>query len=180
MQLEPTPLAGAFLIDHQRVVDERGFFAREFSSSEFAGRGLAPSMVDSNLSFNARRGTLRGMHWQAAPHQEAKLVTCVSGAMFDVIVDLRRGSPTLFKWWGAELSGDKGCSLYIPVGFAHGYVTLTDRVLIHYLMSAPYHPESARGFRHDDPTVAIRWPEPINVISPRDLNHAPLDPRTLE
>lgn len=170
MQFLPTELAGAFVIEPESLTDERGLFARTYCRDEFAAHGLNTSWMQCNVSYNRLKGTLRGMHWQADPHGEVKLVRCTRGAAFDVIVDMRPASPTYRKWVGVELSADSRRAVYIPAGFAHGFQTLTDETELFYQMSAFYHPESARGARWDDPLLAINWPaEERRIIAARDL-----------
>jgi dTDP-4-dehydrorhamnose 3,5-epimerase len=166
---EPTPLAGAWLLAPERHEDERGFFARTFCRRELGERGLATGIVQASTSFNCRRGTVRGMHYQVAPDAEAKLVRCTRGALFDAVVDLRETSPTRGRHFAVVLSAEAGNQLYVPPGLAHGFQTLEDETEVHYLISAFFAPESARGFRYDDPEVAIPWPEPVTAISERDL-----------
>ena len=170
MSFEPTPLPGAWLIELDLLGDERGWFARTFDAEEFAERGLNATVAQCNASFNAHRGTLRGMHYQANPHGESKLVRCVRGTIFDVAVDLREDSPTFRRWHGVELSSENRLAFYIPAGLAHGFQTLTDDTEVLYQMGSPYVPESARGVRFDDPAFGIEWPaldgEPI--VSERD------------
>jgi len=163
-----TGLADAFLIDLDLASDERGFFARSFCEREFESRGLASRFVQCNVSFNHKEGTIRGMHWQAAPNAEAKLVRCTSGAIFDVIVDLRRDSKTRKKLFGTELSSQNRRMLFIPAGFAHGFQSLCDDSEVFYQMSEFYVPESAHGFRWNDSELGIRWPREPSVISDRD------------
>jgi dTDP-4-dehydrorhamnose 3,5-epimerase len=171
VRFQQTPLPGAFVIDLDRLEDERGFFARCFSETEFARYGLRTHIAQCNVSFNERAGTLRGMHYQVAPHEEAKLVRCTAGAIYDVIVDLRRDSPSYLHWHGVELSAENRKTFYVPEGFAHGFQTLTARSELLYLMSQAHHPESARGVRWDDPTIGIAWPETARrFISDRDLS----------
>ena len=159
------------MIHEERIEDERGFFARTFSREAFAAQGLSTDVVHCNTSFNRRRGTLRGMHWQVAPYEEAKLVRCTSGAIHDVIVDLRRDSPTYGQAFGADLAADTGTMMYCPEGIAHGFITLTDNVEIAYQMSQVYAPEHARGARWNDPFFSIGWPlEPV-VMSTRDRSY---------
>jgi dTDP-4-dehydrorhamnose 3,5-epimerase len=153
-----TPLSGAFLIDIEAIEDERGFFARSVCVDEFARHGLNARFVQQSVSFNKRTGTLRGMHYQAAPHEEEKLVRVTRGAIYDVIVDLRRNSPTMGRWFGVELSADNHRQLYIPQGFAHGFQTLCPDTEILYEMTAPFQPDASRGFRWDDRQVGITWP----------------------
>jgi dTDP-4-dehydrorhamnose 3,5-epimerase len=161
-------LPDAFLLEPERLPDERGFFARTFCRREFEAHGLETEVVQCSLSFNRRRGTVRGMHWQAAPAEEAKLVRAVRGAVHDVIVDVRPGSPTEGRHAAVRLDADNRLALYVPPGFAHGFQTLEDGTELLYQMSAFHAPEHARGFRHDDPEVCIRWPLPVSVISERD------------
>jgi dTDP-4-dehydrorhamnose 3,5-epimerase len=170
-----SPLAGAYVVDPERIEDERGFFARTWCAREFEAMGLDPRLSQCNVSFNARRGTLRGMHYQAEPHEEAKLVRCTLGAIFDVIVDLRPSSATLRRWFGVELSAENRRMLYIPPGFAHGFQTLADGSEVFYQMSESFHPGSARGIRWDDPSVAIDWPSEVLVISEKDRGFPLLD-----
>ncbi len=161
-------LPGAYLLEPERIEDNRGFFARTYSREEFESRGLLARLEQCNVSYNRLRGTLRGMHWQQSPYQEVKLVRCTRGAIFDCMVDIRRESPTYGRWYGAELSEDNRSMLYIPHGFAHGFLTLTDDAEVFYQMSQVYHAPSARGFRWNDPAVAIAWPGEVRVISDRD------------
>jgi dTDP-4-dehydrorhamnose 3,5-epimerase len=163
-----TPLAGAYVIELEPIEDERGHFARSFCQNDFRAHGLDPVVAQCNVSFNRRRGTLRGLHYQAEPHAEAKLVRCTRGAVWDVIVDLRKHSPTLRQWFAAELTAANCRSLYVPDGFAHGFQTLVDDTEVLYQMSEFYHPESARGVRWDDKSLAIQWPVKAAIISPRD------------
>jgi dTDP-4-dehydrorhamnose 3,5-epimerase len=164
-------LRGAFTVDMVRAEDERGFFARSFSAEEFAARGLPAEMPQSSVSHNARKGTLRGLHFQAPPHGEDKLVRCTWGAIFDVIVDLRNDSPTRRRWFGTELTAENHRAVFVPKGFAHGFITLRDDTEVLYMISAPYAPGSERGVRWNDPALAIQWPiEPV-VISARDAAH---------
>jgi dTDP-4-dehydrorhamnose 3,5-epimerase len=178
LRFEPTPLPGAWLIELDRLVDERGWFARAFDRDEFYARGLNPEIVQCNLSHNAQRDTLRGMHYQAEPHGESKLVRCVRGAVFDVAVDLRRDSPTFCRWHGVELSAENGCAFYIPAGFAHGFQTLEDGCEVLYQMGHSYIPDAARGVRFDDPAFAIGWPDPDGprIVSERDASYPPFVP----
>lgn len=176
MLFEETELAGAFVIELDRKPDERGFFARTFCEREFAEHGLPVRFPQCNLSHNSRRGTLRGMHYQAAPHGETKLVRCVRGAIYDVIVDLRRSSPTRLRWIGVELSAENGRALFIPEGFAHGFLTLGDEADVFYHMGAFYVADAARGLRWNDPAIGIRWPSPPALIAARDASYADFDP----
>ena len=173
--LEETPLSGAWVVTLDRHEDERGFFARTFDRREWEARGLDPTVVQCNTSYNARAGTLRGLHYQADPHGEGKLVRCTRGAMYDVIVDLRPGSPTRAHWFGVELSAANGTSVYVPPGFAHGFQTLADETEVLYMMGHEYVPEAGRGVRWDDPAFGIDWPEPPlggRTLSERDANYA--------
>jgi dTDP-4-dehydrorhamnose 3,5-epimerase len=163
-----TKLRGAYVIEPETIADERGFFARTWSLEEFSAKRINATLVQCNTSGNKRKGTLRGMHYQSAPHEEAKLVRCTAGALFDVIVDLRPDSQTWGQWFGTELTRQNLRMLYIPEGFAHGYQTLADDTDVFYQMSAYYHQESARGVRWNDPTIAIDWPLEVSVISERD------------
>ena len=161
-------LSGAYLIEPERREDERGWFARTFSQDEFQAYGLNPLIVQSSVSFNHRAGTLRGMHYQADPHAEAKVVRCTAGAIYDAILDLRPFSPTFKQWLAVELTADNHRMLYIPEGLAHGFQTLVDHSEVLYQMSEFYHPESARGVRWNDPAFGIEWPAAERIISERD------------
>lgn len=163
-----TRLANAFVIDPEPYADERGLFARTFCAREFAEHGLDTTPVQCNVSLNRGRGTMRGMHWQAAPHEEAKLVRCTHGAIHDVIVDLRPDSATFGEHVGVELTAGNRRMLYVPEGFAHGFLTLEDDTEVFYQMSAFYEPDAARGLRYDDPALGIRWPAEVRVVSERD------------
>jgi dTDP-4-dehydrorhamnose 3,5-epimerase len=164
-----TPLAGAYVIEPESIPDERGFFARTFCRNQFTAQGLNPNLAQCNISFNKLRGTLRGMHYQKAPYQEAKLVRCTQGAIYDVVIDLRRDSTTFTKWFGIELNADNRKAIYIPEGFAHGFLSLRDNTEVFYQMSEIYQAEYATGVRWDDPMILIKWPNEVNVISERDL-----------
>jgi dTDP-4-dehydrorhamnose 3,5-epimerase len=168
MQFCPAALNGAWLIELDPVQDERGFFARTFCAREFAAHGLETEFPQHSTSYSAVRGTVRGLHFQREPHSEAKLVRCLRGEIWDVIVDLRPDSPTFRRWEGVTLSAGNRRQIYVPKGFAHGFQTLTDEVEVSYLISAYYVPESASGVRFDDPVFAISWPLPVTVISDRD------------
>jgi dTDP-4-dehydrorhamnose 3,5-epimerase len=168
MIFKETTLKGAFVIEPERRHDERGFFARTWCQREFAAEGLPPQWVQCNISFSRQRGTLRGMHYQAAPYEEAKLVRCTRGAIYDVIIDLRAESPTFRRWVAVELTTDNRCMLFIPKGFAHGFQTLVDDTEVFYQMSQFYAPEYARGVRWDDPAFKISWPAEKRIISERD------------
>jgi dTDP-4-dehydrorhamnose 3,5-epimerase len=169
--LHETPLQGAFVVQPEPVRDERGLFARTFDREAFAARGLACGVEQSSVSFNLRAGTLRGMHYQAEPDGEEKLVRCVRGAIHDVIVDLRPQSPTFRGWFGVDLDEDNRQALYIPKGMAHGFLTLSDGAEVLYQISTPYVPEAGRGVRYDDPAFAIDWPGAPSVISERDRTY---------
>jgi dTDP-4-dehydrorhamnose 3,5-epimerase len=175
-----TRLPGSFLIELEPLGDERGFFARSFCRREFTARGLCADWVQSNVSWNARRHTLRGLHYQAAPSGEAKLVRCTAGAIFDVILDLRPGSPTRFSWIGVELEARGRAMLYVPEGFAHGFLTLCDGAELSYQMSAYYDPAASRGVRFDDPRFSIAWPAAPAVISERDRRLPDFEPAPRE
>ena len=165
-----TRLAGAFTIDVEPHEDERGFFARVWDGEEFAQHGLDTRVVQSSIAYNRAAGTLRGLHFQALPFAETKLVRCTRGAIWDVVVDLRPGSPTFLEWVAVELSAENRRTLYVPEQFAHGYQTLEDGSEVWYQMSAPYAPQAARGLRWDDPKLGIEWPPAERrVISERDL-----------
>ena len=178
MRFVPTKLEGAYVVEPERHEDERGFFARTWSGDEFAEHGLVSELSQCSVSRNSKAGTLRGMHFQTAPHEEAKLVRCTAGAIFDVIVDLRPGSATLTDWVGVELAAETGRALYIPKGFAHGFQTLVDGAEVFYMISAPYVPEAASGVRWDDPAFAIDWPPAgSRIINERDRSWPDYRPR---
>ncbi len=168
MRFESTAIDGAFLVLPERLEDERGFFARTFCEREFAEHGLATRMVQSSISFNREKGTLRGLHSHKPPHEEAKLVRCTKGAIYDVIVDLRVSSATYLKHVGVELTEGNHTALYIPEGVYHGFLTLTDNCEVLYQMSTFYVPGQLLGVRYDDPALKIDWPEEVKVISERD------------
>lgn len=168
MRFTETPLAGAFIIDPDPIQDERGFFARTWSQPDFERHGLDPTVLQCNLAWNKTKGTLRGMHFQADPHAEIKIVRCSRGRLLDVIVDLRRDSATYCRSFPIELSADSRRMLYIPKGFAHGYITLEDDVEAYYHVSAPYSPAHATGVRWNDPAFGIVWPLAPTVISEKD------------
>jgi dTDP-4-dehydrorhamnose 3,5-epimerase len=172
VRFESTPLQGAIIVYREPVHDARGAFARMFCVREFAEHQLDTSIVQCNLSFNLKRGTLRGMHYQQEPHSEAKLVTCFSGALYDVIVDIRDGSPTQYSWFGIELRAGDNKSLYIPKGFAHGFQTLEPETLVHYQMSDFFSASAATGLRFDDPRLAITWPLVPESVAAKDLAFA--------
>ena len=168
MKFTETELKGAFIIEPERLEDERGFFARVFCEKELAARGLETRFVQCSISFNRLKGTLRGLHYQAHPHEETKIVRCTRGVIYDVIVDLRRQSRTYGKWLGIELSAENRRMLYIPQGFAHGFQTLENDCEMLYQISVEYNSASFRGQHHDDPGLAITWPQPVTVVSERD------------
>lgn len=168
MIFQKTRLQDAYLIEPQRLEDDRGFFSRVYCEREFADHGIAFKCVQSNISFNRHKGTLRGMHYQTTPHAEAKLVRCTMGAMYDVIVDLRPGSATYAQWMAAELTADNRTILFVPEGFAHGFQTLVDNTETAYLMSADYVAASSTGIRWSDATIGIEWPLADPIVSARD------------
>lgn len=172
MLFQPTKLDGAYLIAMQKLEDERGFFARSWCVSEFDEQGLDSNLVQCNVSFNTEQGTLRGMHYQAPPFAETKLVRCTSGAIYDVIIDLRPASPTFLQWTGVTLSAENRLMLYIPKGFAHGFQTLANGSEVFYQMSDFYAPAYARGLRWNDPMFNIQWPLAISMISAKDQQYA--------
>lgn len=176
MKMTPTPLKGAFVIDLEKKGDQRGFFARLFCSRIFAEHGLEPKIVQANNSLSEEQGTLRGMHYQLPPCEETKLVRCISGSLYDVILDLRKESPTFGHSYGVELSAENRRMLYVPRGFAHGFLTLLPSTEIFYLVSEFYSPELERGIRWDDPYFAIEWPKVPTVVSERDQNHCDFNP----
>jgi dTDP-4-dehydrorhamnose 3,5-epimerase len=175
MIFQPSPLADAFLIDLEKRGDERGFFARLFCEREFAAAGLENRFVQINNSLTGRRGTVRGMHYQLPDAAEVKVVRCIKGSLFDVIVDLRPDSPTFKKWFGAELTAENRRMMYVPRGFAHGFITLADETEAFYLVSAFYSPSHERGLRPDDPAIGIRWPIPVAELSQKDAAWPDLD-----
>jgi dTDP-4-dehydrorhamnose 3,5-epimerase len=179
-----TKLIGAYIIEIEPIEDERGFFSRTFCQKEFKEHGLNPCIAQCNISYNKKKGTLRGMHYQAAPHEEAKIVSCIKGSIYDIIIDLRIDSPTYCHWLAVELTAHSllGTAhsfplttnykmLYVPAGFAHGFQTLQDNTLVFYQMSEFYHPESARGVRWDDPVFKIIWPDDNRTISVKDQQY---------
>ena len=176
MTFTETAIAGAYVVDVERFEDERGFFARAWGAADFDGRGLASRLAHISLSVNRRAGTLRGLHYQAPPFAEVKIVRCTRGAIYDVAVDLRRGSPTYLQWTGMELSPANQRMLYIPDGCAHGFLTLADDSEMLYLISAEYSPAHARGVRWNDPAFGIRWPGEVRVINERDRTYADYQP----
>lgn len=176
MIFTPTALAGAYLIEPELREDERGFFARTWCRREFEAQGLNPCVAQCNISFNRRRGTLRGMHYQAAPYAEAKLVRCTAGSLFDVIIDLRPDSPTYTHHVGAVLTASNHTMLYVPEGFAHGFQTLEDNTEVSYQVSEFYAPDHGRGVRWDDPVFGIAWPQDERTIIDRDRTYPDFNP----
>ena len=172
-----TEVAGAYVVEIEPIADERGYFARSWCTREFGERGLATTFVQQNVGLSKASGTMRGLHFQLPPHAEVKLARCTAGAVWDVAVDLRDGSPTYRSWTGVELRATQGTMLYVPEGCAHGYVTLTDDAEVTYLTSTFYAPEAAAGVRFDDPALGIRWPVEIKLASENDRSWPLLDSR---
>jgi dTDP-4-dehydrorhamnose 3,5-epimerase len=173
MHFEKTELNDACIIDINEITDERGFFARAWCQHEFEENGLASNLVQANISFNRHKGTLRGMHYQQPPCEEAKLIRCTKGSIFDVMVDLRPASTTYAKWIGVELTAESHRMLYVPEGFAHGYQTLQDNSEVFYQVSEFYTPNAEHGARYDDPAFGITWPLEATVISDKDASWPP-------
>ncbi len=171
MKFCETPLKGAYIVEIEPRADDRGFFARSFCRQEFEAQGLNPAVAQCNISFNPKAGTLRGMHYQAEPFREVKLVRCTIGAIYDAVIDLRSGSATFRRWFGVELTADNRRALYVPEGLAHGYLTLTGNTEVFYQVSELYSPEHERGIRWNDPAFGIKWPRDPIVISPKDASH---------
>jgi len=169
------PLPGVYVVDLLPSRDMRGFFARSYSADEFAAQGLGPPLSECSVSYNARKATLRGLHFQVAPHEEHKLVRCTAGAIFDVIVDLRTGSDHYRRWFGLELNAENRRALFVPPGCAHGFVTLTDHSEVFYMISVAHSPAHARGVRWNDPAFNIEWPLQPQVMAPRDADYPLLD-----
>ena len=176
MRFTPLPLPGAYVLDLEPLTDERGFFARTFCRDEFRAHGLNPELVQCSVSYNLRGGTLRGMHYQAAPDAEAKLVRCTRGAIYDVLLDLRPNSPTYLQWTAVELTAANRSLAYIPEGLAHGFQTLEDDTEVFYQMSHPYVPGAARGVRWNDPAFAIDWPLAERILSAKDQAYPDFTP----
>jgi len=170
MKFNETELKGGYIIDIQKIEDDRGFFARGWCKNEFEEHGISSNLAQANISYNKFKGTLRGLHYQASPYEEAKLVRCTKGGIFDVMVDLREGSPTHGKWMGAELTADNHRMLLVPEGFAHGFQTLQDDTEVFYQVSEFYTPNAEKGARYDDPAFGITWPLEVSVISDKDAN----------
>ena len=177
MRFQPTPLSGAYVIDLEKKGDDRGFFARFFCTKEFEKMGLEKTFLQVNNSLSAQKGTLRGMHYQLPPKAETKLVRCIKGALYDFILDLRKGSPTFGKTFGCELTAENRRMMYVPKGFAHGFITLEDDTEALYLVSEFYAPEQERGLRWDDPHFDIRLPIKPVVVSDKDANHPLFNPK---
>jgi dTDP-4-dehydrorhamnose 3,5-epimerase len=171
----PTSLAGAYVIEQERHADDRGFFARIWCAREFERHGLETELAQCSVSFNHQRGTLRGLHYQAPPFAEVKVVRCTRGALFDVAVDLRPDSSTFREWVGVELTESNGRALYVPRGLAHGFLTLADATEVTYQISTAYNAEAARGVRWNDPHFGVAWPGPVTVIAPRDRDYPDVD-----
>jgi dTDP-4-dehydrorhamnose 3,5-epimerase len=171
VRFEPAGLEGAWLLNVERHEDDRGFFARVWCAAEFRSRGLADRLEQCSVSYNRRAATIRGMHYQAAPREEAKVVRCISGAIYDVLVDLRSSSSTFRQWVGFELTSENRCALYVPRGVAHGFQTLRDDSEVLYLIDEQHEPSLARGVRWNDRAFAIRWPLPPTMLSERDRNY---------
>ncbi len=171
MTFTETPLSGAYIIDIVKIEDERGFFGRSFCRREMEEHGLTGEIMQANTSFSHKRGTLRGLHYQVAPYQESKLIRCVRGAIYDVIIDLRPGSSTFRHWTSVELSQENYRMFYIPEGFAHGYMALTDNAEVYYNVSAFYSPGAEKGIRWNDPAFKISWPFEPELISEKDMQH---------
>ena len=170
MKFYTAELEGACIIELEKLKDHRGFFARTWCQKELEEHGLSARIAQANVSFNTRAGTLRGMHYQVAPYEETKLIRCTQGALYDVIIDLRRGSPTYKQWMGVELTAKNYKMLYVPAHFAHGFVTLEDYTEVIYFMSDFYTHGAERGLRWNDPEFGISWPHPVEVISQKDAN----------
>lgn len=168
MLFKDTIIKGCKVIDLESFKDSRGTFSRVYCTKEFEEEGLKTDFVQSNLSSNFKSGTLRGMHYQKVPYQEVKLVKCLKGSIFDVVVDLRKNSPSYLKWFGAELSEKNGTMMYVPQGCAHGYQSLEENTLIHYMVNSFYEPSFEGGLYYDDPLIKIKWPLPISDISEKD------------
>ena len=180
MKFVETTLRGAYIIELEKHTDERGFFARSWDTQEFARKGLDPKIVQCSVSLNEKRGTLRGMHYQSAPFQEAKIVRCTRGTIYDVIIDIRHGSETFMQWTAAELTEDNHRMLYVPKGFAHGFQTLVDHSEVFYQISETYSPGSARGIRWNDPQFKITWPDAVRTMSVKDSECPDFDPTNAE
>lgn len=174
--LAPIPVAGAFLITLNPIQDNRGFFSRSYCKQEFLDNGIEMDIVQCNISHNKTKGTVRGMHYQECPHEEQKIVSCIQGSIYDVVLDLRKESPTYLKWHAETLSAESMNALFIPKGCAHGFQTLTDNCRVYYQMGNYYHPQSARGVRWNDPVFGISWPDPADTISDKDTSYQDFSP----
>jgi len=175
MQFVETPLAGAYIIELEKMTDERGFFARSWCAKEFAAHGLEAQLVQANISNNIKKGTLRGMHYQVEPYQESKLVRCTRGVLFDQIVDLRKDSATYLQSYGVELTPDNRRAFYVPPGFAHGFQAQVDDTDAFYQVSEYYTPNAERGLRYDDPSLALVWPTAVTAVSDKDASWPDLE-----
>ena len=175
MIFSPTPLQGSYIIEPEVFSDSRGWFSRYFCKNEFLTINHTKEWVQMNRSYTTHKGTMRGMHYQVAPYREIKMILCIAGAVFDVIIDIRQDSPTFLQWFGAELSAVNKKMLYIPEGFAHGFQSLADNTELLYHHSEFYTPGSEGGIRYDDEKTAIKWPLPLSIISERDANHPYID-----
>ena len=173
-----TKLKGAFIVEVKKLEDERGFFGRAWCQNEFEEHGLASVIRQINTSYTKKKGTIRGMHYQIDPYREAKFIRCTRGRIYDVIIDLRKDSPTFMEWTGHELTADNYKMLFVPGNFAHGFVTLEDHSEIYYTVSEFYTPGSERGIRYDDPAFDIKWPIEVEVVSDKDKNHPPFNLNT--
>ncbi len=173
-----TKLKGAFIIDIKKLEDERGYFGRAWCKDEFDLHGLNSNAVQANVAYNQQAGTLRGMHYQTYPFTETKTVRCTAGSIYDVIIDLRPGSATYTQWIGVILTGKNLKMLYVPDGFAHGYITLEDETSVHYMVTEYYTPNAEAGVRYDDPAFAIQWPIVPTLISDKDLAHPAFEPKS--
>jgi dTDP-4-dehydrorhamnose 3,5-epimerase len=171
MRFVSTPIPGLMIIEQERHVDARGFFARTWCADELAEQGLEHRLAQCSVSFNVRRGTLRGMHYQVPPYAEVKIVRCSRGALFDVGVDLRPDSPTFRRWFGVQLTPEDGRALYLPRGLAHGFLTLANETEVSYQISTRFNPGFARGVRHDDPFIGVEWPGAVLVVAPHDQDY---------
>lgn len=176
MKFSALTINGAFCIESEALADERGFFARVFCQNEFQKMGLAHEIRQTSLSFNKTAGTVRGMHYQKAPAEEAKIITCAQGSLFDVLLDLRHGSPTFGQWTGVTLEAKSGVMVYVPKGCAHGFQTLEDDTAVYYQMFEFFNPALAAGVRYDDKRFGIRWPSPVAVISDKDRSYPDFQP----
>jgi dTDP-4-dehydrorhamnose 3,5-epimerase len=175
MKFTETKLKGAFVVEIDKLADDRGFFGRSWCRKEFEAQGLTARMLQANVSFNRKKGTLRGMHYQIAPYQESKLIRCTRGAIYDVIIDLRPESPTYKQWAGVELTANNFTLFFVPEDFAHGFITLMDNTEITYQVSQFYSPGSEKGIRYNDPRFNIQWPLEVSVISDKDSNWPDFD-----